>query len=173
MNTINDVIITSLPPISDHRGWLSELYRSDETSPDILPTMAYLSCTKPGIARGPHEHLTQTDTFIFITGTWFVKLWDNRPKSKTFLNIMRFKISRPTKIIVPPGIIHAYANANALSTGLVLNMPNVLYKGIHKELPPDEIRHETNIAYSITNIQYQHPIAKLLHYLRLCNFTLH
>ena len=162
MNTINDVIIKTITVHSDQRGWLAELFRSDELPLTLLPRMSYMSLTKPGVVRGPHEHITQTDNFIFISGHWFVKLWDNRPNSYTFNNIMKFKITKPTQVIVPPNVIHAYANANAFSKGMVINMPNVLFKGIDKTQPPDEIRHESNPKFPILDIKCQHPLSKFM-----------
>ena len=134
---------------TDQRGWLSELFRSDDPTP-IHPAMAYLSCTKPGVSRGPHEHVSQTDHFFFISGVWIVKLWDTRPSFPPHLH--QFIIKIPTLVTVPPRVIHAYANAG-LSTALVLNLPNQLFKGVNKQLPVDEVRHESNPSFPISNIQ--------------------
>ena len=146
---IHDVIIQEKPVYSDHRGWLSELYRTDDLI-TIYPEMAYLSCTKPGTSRGPHEHATQTDHFFFISGTWIVKLWDTRPSFPSSLH--QFTIKRPPHVSVPPGVIHAYANAGLLSA-LVLNLPNQLFKGVNKHFPVDEVRHESNPNFPLNNIQ--------------------
>ena len=145
---IHDVIIQEKPVYSDHRGWLSELYRTDDLI-TIYPEMAYLSCTKPGTSRGPHEHATQTDHFFFISGTWGVKLWDPRPSTPNYLH--QFVVRTPTLVTVPPGVIHAYANMG-LHSALVLNLPNQLYKGLRKTTPVDEIRHEDNPNYPLHSI---------------------
>ena len=50
----------------DQRGWLAEIFRADEMPEGEMPVMGYISVTKPGVARGPHEHREQTDTFGFI-----------------------------------------------------------------------------------------------------------
>lgn len=156
--------VTVSQPVSytDERGWLYELFRADSTPTSILPAMAYVSCTKPGVSRGPHEHLTQTDTFVFLSGYWYIKLWDNRPDSQTYKTVMRAKIKPGTIVVVPPGVVHAYGNANALKSGLVLNLPNVLYRGFGKLDKPDEIRHETNKDFPVNDIQNQHWIRKWL-----------
>ena len=61
---IKDVVIKNLNKYEDQRGWLSEVYRLDETK--YRPQMAYISVTKPGIVRGPHEHVYQSDCFVFV-----------------------------------------------------------------------------------------------------------
>src|SRR3974377_1874646 len=48
------------------RGWLVEVFRHDEVAQDRWPVMMYVSSTLPGVARGPHEHIDQTDGFAFI-----------------------------------------------------------------------------------------------------------
>jgi len=54
---IHDVVVRPLTKFLDERGWLAELFRSDELDASVMPVMAYLSMTQPGVARGPHEHL--------------------------------------------------------------------------------------------------------------------
>ena len=61
---IKDVIIKNLNQYHDDRGWLSEVYRQDEVN--YHPAMAYISVTKPGVIRGPHEHKFQSDCFVFV-----------------------------------------------------------------------------------------------------------
>jgi dTDP-4-dehydrorhamnose 3,5-epimerase len=100
-----------------------------------------MSMTKPGIARGPHEHLDQTDYFCFF-GNFRLYLWDNRKASKTYQQRLVFDFQgRPHIAVVPPGIVHAYKNIGE-SDALVFNMPDRLYKGKGKTLPVDEIRYE-------------------------------
>ncbi|HZI49646.1 MAG TPA: hypothetical protein VFD75_17745, partial [Pyrinomonadaceae bacterium] len=54
---VRDVIIRPLNRYDDSRGWLMELFRSDDLPAEFLPVMAYISSTRPGITRGPHEHV--------------------------------------------------------------------------------------------------------------------
>ena len=63
---IEDVVIRDLDRYTDDRGWLMELYRTDEMDAENLPAMAYVSLTHPGVSRGPHEHKDQTDNFGFV-----------------------------------------------------------------------------------------------------------
>jgi dTDP-4-dehydrorhamnose 3,5-epimerase len=141
---IHDVIIRPLNKHLDERGWLCELFRGDELDGDIMPAMAYMSMTQPGIARGPHEHVEQTDYFCFIGPSNFkVFLWDQREGSPTRWTKQVFfaGIDAPRMVVVPPGVVHAYKNVGT-ENGIVFNAPNRLYAGEGKKQPVDEIRHE-------------------------------
>lgn len=141
---IHDVTVRPLSKFLDERGWLAELFRSDELDPQVMPVMAYLSMTQPGVARGPHEHLDQTDYFCFMGPSNFkVYLWDHRPESPTcgVRQVLYAGVDSPLVVIVPPGVVHAYRNIGG-DNGIVFNAPNRLYAGDSKKSPVDEIRHE-------------------------------
>lgn len=141
---IHDVTIRPLTKFLDERGWLAELFRLDELDGLMTPAMSYLSMTKPGVARGPHEHVEQTDYFCFLGPSNFkVFLWDARTDSPTFgvRQTLCAGIDAPRMVIVPPGVVHAYENIGT-ENGLVFNAPDKLYAGEGKKSPVDEIRHE-------------------------------
>ena len=131
----------------DARGWLCELFRADELPAGVVPAMAYLSTTAVGVARGPHEHVDQTDYFCFLGPSNFkVYLWDIRPSSPTY-QVRQVDVvgaDKPIALIVPPGVVHAYKNVGSVP-GLVVNCPNRLYKGHGRKEPVDEIRHEERV----------------------------
>jgi len=142
--TIQDVVVYPLKKFVDERGWLAELFRHDEIAEEFYPAMSYISLTKPGLTRGPHEHIDQADLFCFIGPSHFdLRLWDNRPDSPTFGNMMTLRVGdeNPAAVIIPKGIVHAYRNAGPVD-GMVINCPNRLYMGEGKGAPVDEIRHE-------------------------------
>ena len=148
--SIPGVRLELLVPAGDARGWLTELFRADVLEAvgmaPAQPVMAYLSMTRPGVARGPHEHRDQTDFFAFVGPSDFeVTLWDNRPSSPTFGRRETFVLgsSRQATLIVPPGVVHAYRNISKVE-GWVLNFPNRLYRGPGRNEPVDEIRHEND-----------------------------
>ena len=140
---INDCIIKPLKKFSDHRGWLGEFFRKDELPAALHPAMGYLSMTSPGISRGPHEHVDQTDIFLFFSGTFKLYLWDARKESSTYGYRQIIKVGQDNPMIatVPPGVVHAYWNVGE-TDALVVNCPNQLYAGEGKKEPVDEIRHE-------------------------------
>ena len=143
---IEGVEIKKLKRFADERGWLMELFRDDEVAEVYHPVMTYVSMTRPGIARGPHEHIDQADYFCFAGPSDFkVYLWDNRPESKTYKNKLTVVAgeSEPMVVIVPKNVVHAYKNVGDIE-GLVINCPNRLFKGEGKKEPVDEVRHESD-----------------------------
>ncbi len=141
---MHGVVIKDLTVYTDDRGWLAELYRNDELPETLIPAMSYISMTLPGIARGPHEHIDQTDYFCFVgPSTFKVYLWDNRVGSRTIGEKMTITAGQgePKLVIVPPGIVHAYKNIGGVP-GMVFNAPNRLYMGKGKKEVADEKRHE-------------------------------
>ena len=142
--TVDGVVLKPLRKFHDDRGWLCELFRDDEIPEEFRPAMAYMSVTEVGVARGPHEHADQADFFCFLgPGNFKLYLWDARPESPT-CGVLQAEVvgaDRPTAVIVPAGVVHAYRNVSAVP-GLVFNCPNRLYKGRGRKEPVDEIRHE-------------------------------
>jgi dTDP-4-dehydrorhamnose 3,5-epimerase len=142
---IFDVVFKSIKVHTDQRGWLLEIHRQDELPPEIHPVMSYISETLPGVARGPHEHVAQTDYFAFIgPGDFMLYLWDIRPASPTWGKRTRTIVGQSNKqvVIVPPGVVHAYKNMGT-EPGWVINEPNRLYAGMLRKEAVDEIRHES------------------------------
>jgi len=138
------VVVYPIKKFHDERGWLAELFRHDELDEEFFPAMSYISFTKPGVQRGPHEHVDQADLFCFIgPSTFNIRLWDNRPTSPTFRSYMSLDVGEenPMAVVVPKGVVHGYRNIGPLE-GMVINCPNRLYMGHGKREPVDEIRHE-------------------------------
>ncbi len=147
---IHDVVVKPLAKYLDERGWLAELFREDEIAAEFLPVMAYISMTRPGVARGPHEHREQADCFAFIGPSNFkVYLWDARDDSPTsgVRQVIYAGGDSPAMVIVPAGVVHAYKNIGG-EDGIVFNAPNQLYAGEGKRFPVDEIRHEEEAGSS-------------------------
>ena len=142
---IEGVVIEKLIKFSDERGFLVESFRIDNLPDSLQPVMSYVSYTRPGIARGPHEHKGQTDIFCFMgPGNFRVKLWDNRKESMTFgccWEVVGGE-DNPIRVIVPPGVVHGYKNISKEVDGMVMNYPDKLYQGWGKKEEVDEIRHE-------------------------------
>jgi dTDP-4-dehydrorhamnose 3,5-epimerase len=141
---IEGVVVKKLRKFVDERGWLTELWRNDETGEGLSPAMCYASLTRPGFQRGPHEHVDQADWFCFFGPSDFlIVLWDNRPGSATYRRRMRMVVGEndPTLVVVPKGVVHGYRNIGGRD-GLVLNLPNRLYAGEGRKSPVDELRHE-------------------------------
>lgn len=141
---IEGVVIKELKKYEDERGWLAEVYRSDEL--DYKPAMAYVSVTRPGVIRGPHEHSKQSDCFVFLgPGDFELNLWDRRKKSITFREHMKFEVGEknPALVIVPPKVAHGYKCISE-KEAVCINLPDKLYRGENKKEEVDEIRWENN-----------------------------
>jgi dTDP-4-dehydrorhamnose 3,5-epimerase len=141
---IEGVVMRPLKTFHDSRGWLVELFRQDNVVQEWWPVMTYVSQTLPGVTRGPHEHVDQTDGFAFLGPSDFkLFLWDIRAGSATLgrRTVVVLGASNPAAIWIPPGVVHAYRNIGGVP-GLVFNAPNRLYAGWGKKEPVDEIRHE-------------------------------
>ena len=146
---IDGVIWKSLKKYNDKRGWLCELFRHDELPEEYHPAMAYVSVTEPGVARGPHEHIDQSDCFCFLGPSNFkMYLWDNRQDSPTYgvCQTDVVGVEKPMLLVIPPGVVHAYKNVGR-EQGIVFNCPNRLYKGWNRQgwvrgQGVDEVRHE-------------------------------
>ena len=142
---INGVVIKDLNRFNDDRGWLTEIYRQDEL--DYTPVMSYISLTKSGVVRGPHEHVHQSDCFIFPgPGDFELHLWDRRKDSETSGEYLEIKAgeSSPKLVIVPPGVVHGYKCVSE-KDALSINLPDKLYKGEGKKEEIDEIRWEEDL----------------------------
>lgn len=143
---IHDVRVKALKKFVDERGWLAEIFRHDELAEEFYPAMSYVSLSRPGITRGPHEHEDQADLFVFLGPSNFkLVLWDNRKDSPTYLKKMAMVVGEdaPTSVVVPKGVVHGYRNVGG-KDGIVINCPNRLFMGQDKKDPIDEIRHEAD-----------------------------
>jgi len=141
---IRGVIVKKLDQFDDYRGNLKEIYRADEDP--INPAMSYVSHTNYGITRGPHEHVAQSDFFIFCGyGDFTLHLWDNRKNSETYGKYWQLVVGESNKVsvIVPPGVVHGYKSISKQGS-FSINLPDKLYRGEGKKEEIDEIRHESD-----------------------------
>jgi dTDP-4-dehydrorhamnose 3,5-epimerase len=139
---LHNLIVKDLGKNEDERGWLAEFWRSDEIS--YMPAMSYISFTRFGVARGPHEHTWQSDYFVFVgPGNFELFLWDRREDSPSKGEKMKIVVgdSRPCLVIVPPGVVHGYKCVSE-EGALSINLPDKLYRGKNKTEEVDEIRWE-------------------------------
>jgi dTDP-4-dehydrorhamnose 3,5-epimerase len=144
---IEGVVVCELKRFTDERGWLAELFRHDAIPEQFHPVMGYISATKPGVTRGPHEHVHQADFFCFIGPSNFrLRMWDRRPGSASLNNVMTVVVGEdnPRSVLIPAGVVHAYQNVGSVP-GIVINCPNRLYMGEGKKEEVDEIRHEDDV----------------------------
>lgn len=141
---IKGVVIKKIKQNEDGRGWLAEIYRSDETG--FRPVMSYISVTNPGVIRGPHEHKEQSDCFVFIgPGDFELHLWDRRERGDAKNEYLKIEAgeNNPVLVVVPPGVVHGYKCVGSRN-GWCINLPDRLYRGKGKKEETDEIRWEND-----------------------------
>ena len=139
---IKGVIIKKIEKYNDDRGWLAEIFRNDEIN--YRSVMAYIGVTKPGVVRGPHEHVNQSDCFVFLgPGSFELYLWDRRDDSDSKDEHVRVAVgeNNPTMVVVPPGVVHGYKCVSDIDAWCI-NFPDKLYRGRGKKEEVDEIRWE-------------------------------
>lgn len=122
---IDGVVIKKIETFHDNRGWLTEVFRNDEF--EHKPAMAYVSETKSGVTRGPHEHKHQSDFFAFLSGEFILYLWDNRQGAKNYRQLEKIEVGKknPCSVIVPPWVVHAYKCVSD-HPGMIINLPDTL-----------------------------------------------
>ena len=141
---IEGVIIESIKKFGDSRGWLKEIYRSDQNP--ISSCMCYISNTNFNEIRGPHEHEHQSDFFVFTgPGDFELHMWDNRKGSVSYGKYQELIVgeSNNVSVLVPPGVVHGYKSISKEGS-FSINLPDKLYAGEGKKEEVDEIRHENN-----------------------------
>jgi dTDP-4-dehydrorhamnose 3,5-epimerase len=135
---LEEVEIYDLRIHQDNRGHLIECWRNDEVSYEAQ--MMYLSWTLPGKKRGPHLHEHQTDIFTF-PGPVLFEIYLLEFEEPSHQLKIKAGTDQPKTIVIPPGVVHGYKNVSMIS-GLVINAPDQLYKGLLKAYSEDIIRFE-------------------------------
>jgi dTDP-4-dehydrorhamnose 3,5-epimerase len=133
---IEDVLVVPLRLLSDERGFLMEILRSDSEHFTKFGQV-YITMAFPGVVKAWHYHKEQTDYFAVVVGMAKIALFDMREKSKTkgVVNEFFFGARNPNLIIIPPMIAHGFKAIGA-KPACVINVPDRLY--IYDN--PDEYR---------------------------------
>jgi dTDP-4-dehydrorhamnose 3,5-epimerase len=133
---IDGVEIKKLKAISDERGFLMELLRSDD--PVFMKFgQVYLTTVYPGVVKGWHFHKLQTDFFAVIKGMAKVVLYDGRDGSKTHGAVLELFMGEqnPVLITIPPLVYHGMKGVGS-EPAYIINCPTELYNYQN----PDEYR---------------------------------
>ncbi|UCG36033.1 MAG: dTDP-4-dehydrorhamnose 3,5-epimerase family protein [Candidatus Bathyarchaeota archaeon] len=137
---LEGVVTRKLKLISDERGWLLEIFRSDWEIFEKF-AQAYVTTAYPQVVKAWHMHKKQTDNIACIRGMVKLVLCDDRKNSVTKGHIEEFVIGekQPMLVKVPPQIWHGFKNIGE-NLALVINIPNNLYnykKPDEHRLPPN------------------------------------
>ena len=106
---IQGIIKKMLVTHSDSRGYFMEILKDDDKLLRHFGQVS-ISLTKPGVIKAFHWHRHQDDLFYVIQGTTQVVLYDLRTNSRTFKQIMTFRMSdkNPNIVFIPKKVAHGY-----------------------------------------------------------------
>ena len=145
-NLIQGVQIKELRRISDDRGYLMEMLRSDWPEFETF-AQSYITACYPGIIKAWHYHKVQWDHCVCVQGVARVALYDPRENSSSKGSVNEFRIdaSHPVLIKIPPFVYHGFTAEGDQAT-LIVNFPTELYNYEN----PDEFR----VPYDDPSIPY-------------------
>jgi dTDP-4-dehydrorhamnose 3,5-epimerase len=149
---IEGVEIKRLKVITDDRGYLMEMLRSDDELFEKFGQV-YLTVCNPGYVKGWHYHKKQTDNFIVIKGNAKVVLYDMRETSKTKSEIQEIFMGENNHILlkIPTLVMHGITPTNDEQVYLI-NCPTEKYDYDD----PDEFR----IDFKSKKIPYDWGVSK-------------
>ncbi len=144
---IDGVVVKTLKPIADERGYLMEILRSDDPFFEKFG-QSYLTVVYPGVVKGWHYHKLQIDHFCAVKGMAKVVLYDDREGSTTRGEVNEFFMGEKNPILlrIPAGVLHGMKGIGA-EPAFIVNTPSEPFR--HAD--PDEHRvhpHDNQIPYS-------------------------
>lgn len=143
---IEGVKIKKLKVISDERGRLMEILRSDDDNFKKFGQV-YMTTAYPGVVKSWHYHKKQDDNFTCVHGKMRLALYDARKRSPTYKEVNEFVLSLddPMLVSIPKMVYHGFKCVSDCEA-IVINTPTKPYN--HKK--PDEYRidpYNNNIPY--------------------------
>lgn len=129
---IDGVKIKPLSKISDERGMILHMLRCDDPDFEEFGEI-YFSTAYPGVVKGWHEHSRQVQNYAVIQGMIKLVLYDARPDSPTFKELMEIFTGEDNYqlIRIPTGVVNGF-KAIGTTTAIVANCATIPHE-------PDEI----------------------------------
>jgi len=112
---------------ADDRGYVTEIFRSDEEHFEKFG-QAYVAACYPGVVKAWHRHARQTDHFYVVAGTMKVGIHDDRPDSPTrgqYQVVILGQRGDDAQLVIPAGLWHGMMALETFS--VMLNIPNAVY----------------------------------------------
>jgi dTDP-4-dehydrorhamnose 3,5-epimerase len=108
---IDGVKVIPLKKICDERGMIMHMLKNTDPHFEKFGEI-YFSTAYPGIIKGWHEHTKQVQFYAVIKGMIKLVLYDNRPKSPTYKELMEVFTGEDNYQLVriPEGVINGYKN---------------------------------------------------------------
>ncbi len=144
---IDGVVVKPLKVIPDERGYLMEMFRSDDPIFEKFG-QTYLTVVYPGAVKAWHYHRNQTDHFCAVKGMAKVVLYDDRDGSPTRGEVNEYFMGEKNPILlrIPAGVFHGMKGIGT-EAAMIVNVPSEVYD----YADPDEHRvdpHRNEIPYS-------------------------
>jgi len=133
---IDGVKVIPLKKICDERGMILHMLKSTDEHFEKFGEI-YFSTAYPGVVKGWHEHTRQVQFYAVIDGIIKLVLYDNRPKSKTYKDLMEIfiGIDNYQLVRIPTGVINGYKNIGA-KTAVLANCATLPHE------PDEMLRYE-------------------------------
>ena len=133
---IDGVKVIPLKKICDERGMIMHMLKSTDEHFEKFGEI-YFSTAYPGVVKGWHEHTRQVQFYAVIDGIIKLVLYDNRPKSKTYKDLMEIfiGIDNYQLVRIPTGVINGYKNIGA-KTAVLANCATLPHE------PDEMLRYE-------------------------------
>ena len=143
---IKGVSVKKLKIISDDRGRLMEILRSDDKVFKKFGQV-YMTTAYPGVVKAWHWHARQNDNFACVHGKIRLALYDARKNSPTYKEVNEFILSTddPILVTIPKMVYHGFKGI-ADCESIIINIPTLPYD--YKK--PDEQRfdaYDNDIKY--------------------------
>lgn len=118
---IDGVKAIPLKKICDERGTIMHMLKCTDPYFEQFGEI-YFSAAYPGVVKGWHEHTKQVQFYAVIQGMIKLVLYDNRPNSLSYEELMEFFIGEDNYQLVriPTGVINGYKTIGT-KTAIVAN----------------------------------------------------
>ena len=129
---IDGVKMKPLSKICDERGMILHMLRCDDPDFEEFGEI-YFSTAYPGVVKAWHEHARQVQNYAVIQGMVKLVLYDARPDSPTFKELMEIFTGEDNYqlIRIPAGVVNGF-KAIGTETAIVANCATIPHE-------PDEI----------------------------------
>lgn len=133
---IKDVLIIPLRKICDERGMIMHMLRRNDPHFEQFGEI-YFSAAYPGVVKGWHEHTMQAQFYAVIQGMIKLVLYDNRPSSETYKELMEVFIGEHNYQLVkiPTGVVNGYKTIGT-ETAIIANCATLPHQ------PDEMVRYE-------------------------------
>lgn len=147
---IDGVKIKPLSKISDERGMILHMLRCDDPDFEEFGEI-YFSTAYPGVVKGWHEHSRQVQNYAVIQGMIKLVLYDARPDSPTFKELMEIFTGEDNYqlIRIPTGVVNGF-KAIGTTTAIVANCATIPHEPdeiIRYDLLGDKVPYDWDIVY--------------------------